>query len=140
MKKIAVITTSKELKEFQERTDIRILDINAKACDQTWATQEYFVATIVYDDDLNSAPDYWEKLKHQYAGMATADRKWYDMEKRLPIPTDGDDFLVRVENCEEQYAYAWYAYDRQCFMCYATGLSLGTAVRYYKPIIAPMYG
>ena len=70
MKKIAVITTSKELKEFQERTDIRILDINAKACDQTWATQEYFVATIVYDDDLNSAPDYWEKLKHQYAGMA----------------------------------------------------------------------
>lgn len=72
------------------------------------------------------------------AGMATADRKWYDMEKRLPIPTDGDDFLVKVENCEEHYAYAWYAYDRQCFICYATGLSLGTAVRFYKPIIAPM--
>ena len=70
MKKIAVITTSKELKEFQERTDIRILDINVKACDQTWATQEYFVATIVYDDDLNSDPDYWEKLKHRYAGQA----------------------------------------------------------------------
>lgn len=70
MKKIAVITTSKELKEFQERTDIRILDINVKACDQTWATQEYFVATIVYDDDLNSDPDYWTRLEHQYAGMA----------------------------------------------------------------------
>ena len=70
MKKIAAITTSKELKDFQERTDIRILDINVKACDQTWATQEYFVATIVYDDDLNSDPDYWTRLEHQYAGMA----------------------------------------------------------------------
>ena len=70
MKKIAVITTSKELKEFQERTDIRILDINVRACDQTWATQEYFVATIVYDDDLSSNPDYWTRLEHQYAGMA----------------------------------------------------------------------
>ena len=70
MKKIAVITTSKELKEFQERTDIRILDINVKACDQTWGTQEYFVATIVYDDDLSSDPDYWTRLEHQYAGMA----------------------------------------------------------------------
>lgn len=67
MKKIAVITTSKELKAFQERTDIRILDINVKACDQTWATQEYFVATIVYDDDLNSDPDYWTRLEHQAA-------------------------------------------------------------------------
>ena len=62
MKKIAVITTSKELKEFQERTNIRVLDINVKACDQTWATQEYFVATIVYDDDLSSDPDYWTRL------------------------------------------------------------------------------
>lgn len=69
MKKIAVITTSKELKEFQERTDIRILDINVKACDQTWATQEYFVATIVYDDNLNSEPDYWTRLEHTYVGM-----------------------------------------------------------------------
>lgn len=67
MKKIAVITTSKELKEFQERTDIRILDINVRACDQTWATQEYFVATIVYDDDLSSDPDYWTRLEHQAA-------------------------------------------------------------------------
>ena len=70
MKKMAVITTSKELKEFQERTDIRILDINVKACDQTWGTQEYFVATIVYDDDLSSDPDYWTRLEHQYVGMA----------------------------------------------------------------------
>ena len=70
MKKIAVITTSKELKEFQERTDIRIIDINVKACDQTWGTQEYFVATIVYDDDLSSDPDYWTRLEHQYVGMA----------------------------------------------------------------------
>ena len=70
MKKIAVITTSKELKEFQERTDIRILDINVKACDQTWGTQEYFVATIVYDDDLSSDPDYWTRREHQYVGMA----------------------------------------------------------------------
>ena len=67
MKKIAVITTSTELKEFQERTDIRILDINVKVCDQTWATQEYFVATIVYDDDLSSDPDYWTRLEHQAA-------------------------------------------------------------------------
>ena len=90
MKKIAVITTSKELKEFQERTDIRILDINVKACDQTWATQEYFVATIVYDDDLNSNPDYWTRLEHQAAIAAMGgmcgntkynDYAWVDMAK-----------------------------------------------------------
>ena len=86
MKKIAVITTSKELKEFQERTDIRILDINVKSCDQTWATQEYFVATIVYDDDLNSDPDYWTRLEHQAAIAAMQGMvKTYEQMMRADI-------------------------------------------------------
>ena len=71
------------------------------------------------------------------AGAATSDRKWYDLQNRLPVPTEGDDYLVAIENNEERYAYAWYAYDRQCFICYATGLSLGNGVRFYKPIIGP---
>ena len=106
MKKIAVITTSKELKEFQERTDIRILDINAKACDQTWATQEYFVATIVYDDDLNSAPDYWEKLKHQYAGMAMQGMLSNTslVSILFDATKDHDEMLKEVVICSHEYA------------------------------------
>ena len=108
MKKIVVITTSKELKEFQERTDIRILDINVKACDQTWGTQEYFVATIVYDDDLNSDLDYWTRLEHQYAGMAmqgmlsntTLITVLFDATK------DHDELLKEVIICSHEYAHA----------------------------------
>lgn len=36
-----------------------------------WALQSD--STVVFDDeelDINIEPDYWEKLKHQYAGMA----------------------------------------------------------------------
>jgi Ni2+-binding GTPase involved in maturation of urease and hydrogenase len=108
MKKIAVITTSKELKEFQERTDIRILDINVKACDQTWATQEYFVATIVYDDDLNSDPDYWTRLEHQYAGMAMQGICSSDiiMEKINRINTEGDKFGLLIAELSANLAHA----------------------------------
>lgn len=62
---------------------------------------------------------------------------WIKVEDRLPVPTDGEDFLVKLRGLEEDYAYAWYAYDRQCFMCYATGLSLALAPTHWMPIEPP---
>lgn len=68
--------------------------------------------------------------------MADANPNWKKMADVLPTPLDGEDFLVKVEGIEEYYAYAWYAYDRQCFICYATGLSL-PSVTYWMPILLP---
>lgn len=61
---------------------------------------------------------------------------WKRFKDVAPTPLDGEDFLVKVEGIEEDYAYAWYAYDRQCFICYATGLSL-PSVTYWMPILLP---
>ena len=62
---------------------------------------------------------------------------WIKVTDRLPVPTDGDDFLVKIRALEVNYAYAWYAYDRQCFMDYADGLSLADAVTHWMPIELP---
>ena len=72
------------------------------------------------------------------AGMKMADSypDWKRFKDVAPTPLDGEDFLVKVEGIEEDYAYAWYAYDRQCFVCYATGLSL-PSVTYWMPIVLP---
>ena len=72
------------------------------------------------------------------AGMKMADThpNWKRFKDVAPTPLDGEDFLVKVEGIEEDYAYAWYAYDRQCFMCYATGLSL-PSVTNWMPIVLP---
>lgn len=75
------------------------------------------------------------------AGMKMADSypNWKRFKDVAPTPLDGEDFLVKVEGIEEDYAYAWYAYDRQCFMCYATGLSL-PSVTHWMPIVLPKEG
>ena len=72
------------------------------------------------------------------AGMKMADSypNWKRFKDVAPTPLDGEDFLVKVEGIEEDYAYAWYAYDRQCFICYATGLSL-PSVTNWIPIVLP---
>lgn len=71
-------------------------------------------------------------------GMKMADSypDWKRFKDVAPTPLDGEDFLVKVEGIEEDYAYAWYAYDRQCFICYATGLSL-PSVTHWMPIALP---
>lgn len=72
------------------------------------------------------------------AGMKMADSYpgWKRSKDVAPTPLDGEDFLVKVKGIEEDYAYAWYAYDRQCFICYATGLSL-PSVTHWMPIVLP---
>lgn len=112
-------------------------EMKYRAGDCNMKREEYYIREA--QDYAQCGDELTEEALAFVAGMATADRKWYDMGKRLPIPTDGDDFLVKIDSevYEDRYAYAWYAYDRQCFVCYATGTSLGTAVRYYKPIQAP---
>jgi hypothetical protein len=73
------------------------------------------------------------------AGMKMADSypDWKRFKDVAPTPLDGEDFLVKVKGIEEDYAYAWYAYDRQCFICYATGLSL-PSVTNWMPIVLPI--
>lgn len=71
--------------------------------------------------------------------MANSYPDWKRFKDVAPTPLDGEDFLVKVEGIEEDYAYAWYAYDRQCFICYATGLSL-PSVTYWMPILLPKEG
>jgi hypothetical protein len=40
-------------------------------CSNIWALKEDATVTFENDElDVNTEPDYWEKLKHQYAGMA----------------------------------------------------------------------
>ena len=72
MKKVKVITSTTELDAFLERTDINIIKTEVRGCEQSWFAQEYFVATIYYDDEpkRENTPDYWTRLEHQYAGMA----------------------------------------------------------------------
>lgn len=72
------------------------------------------------------------------AGMKMADThpNWNSLKDITPTPLDGEDFLVKVEGIEEDYAYAWYAYDRQCFVCYASGSSL-PSVTHWLPIVLP---
>ena len=72
MKKVKVITSTEELETFLERTDIDIIKTDIHGCEQSWFAQEYFVATIYYDDESKKedTPDYWDKLLHQYTGMA----------------------------------------------------------------------
>ena len=75
------------------------------------------------------------------AGMKMADihPNWKKLTDSKPTPLDGEDFLVRVKGIEEDCAYAWYAYDRQRFICYATGLSL-PSVTHWMPIVLPKEG
>ena len=72
MKKVKVITQNAELEEFLARTDIEIINVDIRSCEQSWFAQEYFTATVYYDDEPKSdyIPDYWTRLEHQYAGMA----------------------------------------------------------------------
>ena len=72
MKRVKVITSNAELEEFLARTDIEVINVDIRSCEQSWFAQEYFTASVYYDDEPKSdyTPDYWEKLLHQYAGMA----------------------------------------------------------------------
>lgn len=72
MKRVKITTSNAELEEFLARTDIEIINVDVRSCEQSWFAQEYFTAVIYYDDEPKSEynPDYWTHLKHQYAGMA----------------------------------------------------------------------
>ena len=72
MRRTKVITSNAELEEFLARTDIEVINVDVRSCEQSWFAQEFFTAAIYYDDEpkYEYSPDYWEKLKHQYAGMA----------------------------------------------------------------------
>jgi len=50
MKKIKIITSSIELEEFVNRTDIDIIQIDIKAVEQSQFAQEWFVAIIFYKE------------------------------------------------------------------------------------------
>ena len=87
MKRVKVITSNAELEEFLARTDIEVINVDIRSCEQSWFAQEYFTAAVYYDDEPKSdyTPDYWEKLLHQYAGMAMQGI----MANSLFMPYDG---------------------------------------------------
>lgn len=72
MKRVKVVTSNAELEEFLARTDIEIINVDVRSCEQSWFAQEYFTAVIYYDDEPKSEynPNYWTRLEHTYAGMA----------------------------------------------------------------------
>ena len=98
MKKVKVTTSTKELETFLERTDIDIIKTDIRGCEQSWFAQEYFVATIYYDDEpkKEDTPNYWEKLLHQYAGMA--------MQGILTNPIGFENIRVRGTNIQIETA------------------------------------
>lgn len=69
MKKVKVITSNAELEEFLARTDIEVINVDVRSCEQSWFAQEYFTAVIYYDDEPKSEynPGYWTRLEHQAA-------------------------------------------------------------------------
>ena len=69
MKKVKITTSNAELEEFLARTDIEIINVDVRSCEQSWFAQEYFTAVIYYDDEPKSEynPDYWTRLEHQAA-------------------------------------------------------------------------
>ena len=71
MKRVKITTSNAELEEFLARTDIEIINVDVRSCEQSWFAQEYFTAVIYYDDEPKSEynPDYWARLEHQYAGQ-----------------------------------------------------------------------
>ena len=72
MKRVKVITSNAELEEFLARTDIEVINVDVRSCEQSWFAQEFFTAAIYYDDEpkYEHSPDYYTRLEHQYAGMA----------------------------------------------------------------------
>ena len=110
MKRVKVITSNAELEEFLARTDIEIINVDVRSCEQSWFAQEYFTAAVYYDDEPKSEynPDYWTRFEHQYAGMAmqgmlsntTLITVLFDVTK------DHDELLKEVIICSHEYAHA----------------------------------
>lgn len=50
MKKIKIITSSSELEQFVNRTDIEIIQMDIKAVEQNIFAQEWFIAVIFYTE------------------------------------------------------------------------------------------
>lgn len=50
MKRIKIITSSVELEEFVNRTNIEIIQVDIKAVEQNFFAQEWFIAVIFYKE------------------------------------------------------------------------------------------
>lgn len=50
MKRIKIITSSVELEEFVNRTNIEIIQVDIKAVGQSFFAQEWFIAVIFYKE------------------------------------------------------------------------------------------
>lgn len=50
MKRIKIITSSVELEEFVNRTNIEIIQVDIKAVEQSIFAQEWFIAVIFYKE------------------------------------------------------------------------------------------
>lgn len=73
MKKIKIITSSSELEQFVNRTDIEIIQMDIKAVEQNIFAQEWFIAVIFYTEGNKCMiAEFWHDCKdcffNQYPG------------------------------------------------------------------------
>lgn len=50
MKKVKIFNSIKEFEDFVNREDIEIIQIDAKACEQSYSYQEGFIGMIFYKE------------------------------------------------------------------------------------------
>jgi hypothetical protein len=78
-------------------------------CADIWALQED--ATVTFEDDgldVNLELDYWEKLKHQYAGMAMQGMlsNGLYMQRFIDFSIEGVSLVDDITRCANDYATA----------------------------------
>lgn len=105
MKRVKVITSNVELEEFLARTDIEIINVDVRSCEQSWFAQEYFTAAIYYDDKPKSEynPDYWTRLEHQAAIAAM--QRLMSYVKQI-TPREGRSFCDEIVDISFEIAHA----------------------------------
>ena len=65
--KIKIITDSKELEEFTSREDISIRKIDIKPYDQNFFAQEWFVAAVMYEENVSANNFDWQSFRAEAA-------------------------------------------------------------------------
>ena len=65
--KVKIITDSKELEEFTSREDISISKIDIKPCDQNFFAQEWFIAVVMYEENVSANNFDWQSFRAEAA-------------------------------------------------------------------------
>lgn len=64
--KVKIITDSEELEKFTSREDITISKIDIRSCEQSFFAQQYFVAVVMYEENIYDNFD-WQSFRAEAA-------------------------------------------------------------------------